>query len=104
MKCDILFDVHLSDIAHRGRQIFARLAYDAPPMQWPAELPYSPIIGRERDAHGLDWYVHADGSKSITQMVFRRDLGRLDPVTNVFNPAKVLPMEPDPDKKPDKKK
>ncbi len=66
-------------------------------MQWPSTIPYSPIVGRERDSHGQDWYVHADGSKSTTTMVFRSDLGRMDPVTQVANPNATLPMEGTPD-------
>ncbi len=61
---------------------------DAPAMDWPTSIPYSPIIGRESTAT-LDWYVHADGSKSTTQMAFRTDLGRMGPVTTVANPAPV---------------
>lgn len=67
---------------------------DAPAMDWPASIPYSPIIGRESTST-LDWYVHADGSKSTTQMVFRTDLGRMGPVTTVANPAPVGQRPPD---------
>lgn len=67
---------------------------DAPEMLWPKDIPYSPIVGRERDTHGQEWYVHADGSKSTNRMVFRSDLGRMDPITTVANPTAPLPMEP----------
>lgn len=67
---------------------------NAADMLWPTEIPFSPIVGRERDAHGHEWYVHADGSKSTNRMVFRSDLGRMDPITTVANPTAPLPMEP----------
>lgn len=67
---------------------------NAPEMLWPKDIPYSPIVGRERDTRGHEWYVHADGSKSTNRMVFRSDLGRMDPITTVANPTAPLPMEP----------
>src|SRR5690606_2404206 len=69
-------------------------AVDAPPMQWPNDRPFSPIIGIERDTNGKDWWVHADNTKSTTEMVFRSDLGRHDAVTQVCNPTPALPLEP----------
>lgn len=29
-------------------------------------VPYAPIVGTERDYHGLDWYVHANGVRSTS--------------------------------------
>ncbi|MEZ5964900.1 MAG: hypothetical protein R3F56_13755 [Planctomycetota bacterium] len=58
----------------------------APPMEWPADRPFSPIIGRVRTTE-LEWYVHADGTRSTTQMSFRTDLSRFDAVTTLANPA-----------------
>lgn len=29
-------------------------------------LPFAPIVGVERDYHGLDWYVHANGARSTS--------------------------------------
>lgn len=70
-------------------------AFGAPEMGWPDERPWSPIIGKEMDRNGLEWYVHEDGSKSTTQNLYHTHTGGMAPVTNVFNPAKVLPMDPD---------
>lgn len=58
---------------------------------WPAGVPWSPIIGVERSPAGLDWYVHADGSKSTTEMKWRADLGREDAVTRLARPAPQTP-------------
>jgi hypothetical protein len=49
--------------------------------------PWSPIVGVERSSAGLDWYAHADGSYSTTQMVWREDLGRYDAMTRVAHPG-----------------
>ena len=38
--------------------------------------PWSPIVTVERSDAGVDWYVHADGSRSTTEMKWRPDLGR----------------------------
>lgn len=29
-------------------------------------MPFAPIVGVERDYHGLDWYVHANGARSTS--------------------------------------
>lgn len=58
---------------------------------WPAGVPWSPIIGVERSAAGIDWYVHADGSKSTTERKWRADLGREDAVTRLARPAPQAP-------------
>ncbi len=63
---------------------------------WPAETPYSPITGVTR-TQGIDWYVHADGSRSTTQMVYRSDLGRKTAMSMVANPRPALPLQPDRD-------
>ncbi|MGA1523507.1 MAG: hypothetical protein ACO4CT_10085 [Planctomycetota bacterium] len=81
-------------------------AKNAPPVDWPPDIPYAPIVKRVTDPHGQDWYVHADGSKSTTVMTWREDLGRYDAVTNLANPINAAPREqdlgpimPDPNKK-----
>lgn len=48
---------------------------------------WSPIIGIERSSAGVDWYKHADGSYSTTQMVWRSDLGRNEAMTRVAHPG-----------------
>lgn len=70
-------------------------AVDARPLDWPADRPYSPIIRVERASDGKEWWVHADGSKSTTEMVYRSDLGRHDAVTQVANPAPTMGMAPE---------
>lgn len=60
---------------------------------WPPELPWSPITGTQTDPDGLQWYVHADGSRSTTQMVWRSDLGRETAISVVANPKQALPLK-----------
>ncbi len=63
-------------------------AVDAAPLQdfWGPQ-PYSAIVGVERSSAGVDWYRHADGSYSTTQMVWRSDLGRFAAMTRVAHPG-----------------
>lgn len=63
-------------------------AVDAPSMKdyW-GPFAWSPIVGVERSGAGLDWYKHADGSYSTTQMVMRSDLGRMAAMTRVAHPG-----------------
>jgi len=68
-------------------------AVDVKPMEWPADRPFSPIIGVERSPSGKDWWVHADGTKSTTEMIFRSDLGRHDAILEIASPTPALPME-----------
>ncbi len=49
-------------------------------------FPWSPNGGIE-SGQGVDWYRHADGSYSTTQMVWRRDLGREVAMTRVAHPG-----------------
>ena len=58
---------------------------------WSPHVPYSPIVGRERSDAGIDWYVHADGTRSTTEMKYRPDLGRPDAVTRVAHPGPAPP-------------
>ena len=55
---------------------------------WPTDLAWSPIIATERSG-GLEYYVHADGSRSTTQMLYRSDLGREAATSAVYNPTKA---------------
>ena len=59
---------------------------DAPAMTWPVEVPFSPIIGTERDPRGQEWYVHASGARSTTSRVFHSGEGRMTPSTTVALP------------------
>lgn len=64
-------------------------ATDAPPLAeyWGSSVPWSPIVGIERNDQGLDWYRHQNGSYSTTQVVWRSDLGRHMAMTRVAHPA-----------------
>ncbi len=59
---------------------------DAPAMTWPVEVPFAPIIGTERDSRGQEWYVHANGARSTTSMVFHSGEGRMTPSTTLALP------------------
>ncbi|MFN6193165.1 MAG: hypothetical protein ACK5BN_05010 [Planctomycetota bacterium] len=67
-------------------------AVDAEPLAtfW-GPFPWSPIVGVERNDQGVDWYKHADGSYSTTQMVWRPDLGRHAAMTRVAHPGATPP-------------
>lgn len=54
---------------------------------------WSPIVRQERNA-GLDWYVHADGSYSTTQWIWRQELGRLDATSFSLHPMPTVPVAP----------
>lgn len=60
--------------------------------------PWSPIVGVERSSAGLDWYKHADGSFSTTQMAWSSTLKAHVPMTRVAHPstdtAPVAPTNP----------
>jgi hypothetical protein len=61
-------------------------------IQWPSEVPFSPIIGKQTAA-GVEWYVHADGTQTTTQMVWRSDVQQDVAVTHVARPMPALPVE-----------
>jgi hypothetical protein len=61
------------------------------PMVW-GDRPYAPIRGVEH-GNGVDWWVHADGTRSTTLDVWRHELGRTDPVTLVFHPGQPAPVD-----------
>lgn len=61
------------------------------PLAW-HDGPWSPIVGIER-SRDVDWYVHADGTRTTTVEVFRGDLGRTDPLTLVARPGEPLPVD-----------
>lgn len=63
-------------------------ATDVPPLgdYW-GNWPWSPIVGVERSSAGLDWYKHADGSFSTTQMAWSSTLKAHVPMTRVAHPS-----------------
>ena len=56
------------------------------------DRPFSPVIGKKRNSKGTQWYEHEDGSFSTTIMGYRKDLGRMDAITNVAHPAETKPL------------
>lgn len=71
---------------------------DIPPrIIWPDEIPYSPVVRRHVDEHGIEYYVHADGSLSSSQMIYRSDLGHKVAMAFVWNPQKAVPRDDLPD-------
>jgi hypothetical protein len=61
---------------------------DAPPLaEYWGTWPWSPIVGVQRSEAGIDWYQHADGSCSTTQMVWRSDYNRYMAMTRVGHPS-----------------
>ena len=56
----------------------------------PRIMPFTPVVGLERDATGREWYVHEDGTRSTTYL--DRD-GRA--IADVQKPAPAQPMLPD---------
>ena len=66
-----------------------------PALTWPSGRIYSPVVGTERDTHGNDWYLHADGSKSTMQMIDMNRLGKTsrEAVSYVATPQASLPVQ-----------
>jgi hypothetical protein len=57
--------------------------------------PWSPIVAREVDPHGWEWYLHEDGTYSQTKMIFRKDLNKWEPLLQVARKAAVAPIAPE---------
>ena len=66
-------------------------ALGAPPLQWAAGRPWSPIVGTETDPNGNEWYMHEDGTRTITQIVY--DRGEPVAATSVAHPVPSRPLE-----------
>jgi len=64
-----------------------------PVLSWPADHPFSPIIGKRMSA-GTEWYVHADGTQTTTVMTWRSDLNREVALCHVAVPKPALPIDP----------
>jgi hypothetical protein len=67
---------------------------------WPQGRPFAPVVGKIRDATGVEFYQHADGSMSTTRMMFRQDLGRDDAIGYVSAPIAPTPVVVDGDNTP----
>lgn len=65
---------------------------DPPALVW-NNPEWSPIVRQERNG-GIDWYVHADGSYSTTQWIWRSDLGRYDAMSYSLHPRAPAPIDP----------
>ncbi|MBK8980301.1 MAG: hypothetical protein IPM29_30740 [Planctomycetes bacterium] len=59
-------------------------------LAWPRNEPWAPIVGIRTEPNGQRWYVHADGSRTTMIMMWRDDLGRLDPVQQRYKPHPEL--------------
>jgi hypothetical protein len=57
--------------------------------------PWSPIVAREVDPHGWEWYIHEDGTYTQTKMIWRKDLGKYEPLLQVARKAAVAPIAPE---------
>lgn len=69
-------------------------ATDIQTLGWPKDVPWAPIVATEIDTNGIEWFVHADGTKSTMGMAWRDDLGRYDGYTSVAKPTETLPVMP----------
>jgi hypothetical protein len=70
-------------------------AIDPPKPRWQRGRPYSPVVGTVRLPDGRDAYQHADGTRTVTWMTFRKDLGRNVAVTAVSSPMPDATTIPD---------
>ncbi len=64
----------------------------APNPSWDAQIPYVPPVRVETDAQGKQWYVFPDGSQIGTYNVYRADLQKWEPITEVRHPKPVQPV------------
>ncbi|MCA8954267.1 MAG: hypothetical protein KDE27_32465 [Planctomycetes bacterium] len=55
------------------------------------DRPWSRILDTERSDAGIDWYVHADGTRTTTEMRWRPDLGREDALVRIAVPVAGAP-------------
>lgn len=65
---------------------------EAPNPAWDAKIPYVAPIRVETDAQGKQWYVFPDGSQIGTYNVYRADLKKWEPITEVRHPKPVSPV------------
>jgi hypothetical protein len=65
----------------------------APPMVFHKWTPFAKVIGRERDARGVEWYVHENGMRTTTRLQAKN--GVMEPVAEVSMPAAAQPVVDD---------
>jgi hypothetical protein len=65
---------------------------EAPNPGWDPGVPYAAPVRVETDAQGKQWYVFADGSQVGTYNVYRTDLKKWEPITEVRHPKPVAPV------------
>lgn len=65
---------------------------EAPNPAWDASIPYVAPIRVETDAQGKQWYVFPDGSQIGTYNVYRADLKKWEPITEVRHPKPAAPV------------
>ncbi len=71
-------------------------AMGAPAVVWPKDVPFAPVVKIVRDAQGVDWWSHADGSwsTSIMSETTRRGVKQIEPITRHYLPMPTAPTEP----------
>ena len=65
---------------------------EAPNPSWDPKIPYVPPLRVETDSQGKQWYVFPDGSQIGTYNVYRSDLQKWEPITEVRHPKPVVPV------------
>lgn len=65
---------------------------ESPNPAWDAKIPYVAPVRVETDAQGKQWYVFPDGSQIGTYNVYRADLKKWEPITEVRHPKPVAPV------------
>ncbi|MEI6131177.1 MAG: hypothetical protein WCR59_14010 [Planctomycetota bacterium] len=63
-----------------------------PPIPWPQQRPFAPVVEQVVDVAGVAWYRHQDGSLSTVRTTFRKDLNRDDAYGMVMLPTEVQPQ------------
>ncbi len=65
---------------------------DPPPFPGFADRPYAPVVSiLTEPKHGVQWYLHADGTESTTQLA-QTERGTLEPIWIVGTKIKPQPI------------
>ncbi|HEX6813475.1 MAG TPA: hypothetical protein VF384_17785 [Planctomycetota bacterium] len=62
----------------------------APPMVFHRRVPFSKVTGKERDRNGVEWYVHENGARSTTRLMWKN--GVQEAVSEISLPAEPKPL------------